>query len=162
MDFNPSQDFVPELLKNLSSAYRLARQLTRDEHDAEDVVQEAYLRALRSACRFRGGDARPWLLRIVRNVFFTSLGRKAIGEALGRRQDARGSDTPWSGPEQALVRRSIVQNALKTLPAHCREVLVLREVKEMSYKDISAVLGVPTGTVMSRLSRACARLRQSR
>ena len=161
LNLDPSQDFAEELLKHLTSAYRLARQLTRNPHDADDVVQEAYLRALRFASCFRGGDARPWLLRIVRNVFYTWIERNAVREPVGRRQDARGSDAVFSDPEQGFVRRLIVQNALKTLPKHCREVLVLREAQELSYKDISALLGVPTGTVMSRLSRARAYLRQS-
>jgi RNA polymerase sigma factor (sigma-70 family) len=160
-DLNTSKVFGGELLKHLSSAYRLARQLTRDVHDADDVVQEAYLRAFRYASGFRGEDARPWLLRIVRNVFYTSANRKGSHEPIGERGDAVAPDTLFSDPEETLVRKSIVQNALETLPKHCREVLMLREVEELSYKDISALLGVPRGTVMSRLSRARAQLRQS-
>lgn len=161
-DLNTSKVFGGELLKHLSSAYRLARQLTRDVHDADDVVQEAYLRAFRYASGFRGEDARPWFLRIVRNVFYTSANRKGSREPpIGELDDAVVPDTLFSDPEEMLVRKSIVQNALETLPKHCREVLMLREVEELSYKDISALLGVPRGTVMSRLSRARAQLRQS-
>lgn len=161
MERSPSQDFAAELSRHLNGAYRLARRLTRNAHDADDVVQEAYLRAFRSVGHFRGGDARPWLLRIVRNVFYTSIKRNSTLEPMGGLQDSRSPDTLFLGSEQALVRRLIVENALKRLPTYCREVLVLREVEELSYKEISELLGVPSGTVMSRLSRARARLRQS-
>jgi RNA polymerase sigma factor (sigma-70 family) len=159
LDVNPSQYFARELLKHSGCAYRLARQLTGNMHDADDVVQEAFLRAFRSRSRFRGGDARPWLLRIVRNVFYTWIQRNPICEPIDRAGDLR--DSTFPDPEQTLVRRTVVQNALKTLPTHCREVLILREVEEMSYRDISALLRVPEGTVMSRLSRARAHIRRS-
>jgi RNA polymerase sigma factor (sigma-70 family) len=156
-----SKDFARQLLGCLNTAHQLARQLTRNAHDAEDVVQEAYLRALRSASGFRGGNARPWLLRIVRNVFYTSVRRNSGSTRVSQGQVVRSWHTEFRSAERALLRRAIVHHALETLPAHCREVLVLREVEEMSYKDISAVLGVPKGTVMSRLARARARLRES-
>jgi RNA polymerase sigma-70 factor, ECF subfamily len=156
-----SQDFVRQLLGCLNTAQKLARHLTRNAHDAEDVVQEAYLRALRSATGFRGGNARPWLLRIVRNVFYASVQRNSGSTRVSQGQIVRSSDADFRNAERELLRRAIVHQALKTLPAHCREVLVLREVEEMSYKDISVVLGVPEGTVMSRLARARARLRES-
>lgn len=160
MEVGTSQDFVRQLLRHLNAAHKLAYQLTRNPHDAEDVVQEAYLRALRSANRFRGGNARPWLLRIVRNVFYSSVQRNPTAELIGEGEVVPSSDAAFRSAEQALLRRMTVQNALGKLPLHCRQVLVLREMEEMSYNDIANLLGVPTGTVMSRLSRARARLRR--
>jgi RNA polymerase sigma factor (sigma-70 family) len=160
LELSNSQDFARRLLDHLNTAYKLAYQLTRNAQNAEDVVQEAYLRALRSANRFRGGDARPWLLRIVRNVFYRSVQRNPTAELIGDGEVVPSSDAGFRSAERALLRRMTVQNALRKLPLHCRQVLVLREIEEMSYKDISALLGIPEGTVMSRLSRARARLRK--
>lgn len=160
LQLGASQDFARQVLEHLDAAYKFARQLTHNVHDAEDVVQEAYLRALRSATRFRGGNARPWLLRIVRNVFYSSLQQSHKTDLISRGHNVLSSQTVFRNPERALLRRAILHKALKTLPAHSLEVLILREVEEMSYGDIAAQLKIPRGTVMSRLSRARARLRE--
>ena len=159
-----SRCFEEDILGHLSSAYNLARQLTRHEQDAEDIVQEAYLRAFRFYDRFQGGDARPWLLKIVRNVFYTWVRRKSLHQRIDLEQDVINSNPQFENPEEILVRRAhsvLLQKAIDELPAQCREVVVLREIEEMSYQEISAGVGAPAGTVMSRLSRARARLRQS-
>lgn len=163
-DLSCSRGFEEDTLPHLNRAYNLARQLTRNDQDAEDIVQEAYLRAFRFYDRFRGGDARPWLLKIVRNVFYTWLRQKPAHQRIDFDQDLISRDPQFANPEEALVQRAsgvLLQRALETLPTQCREVLVLREIEGMSYQEISTVVGVPTGTVMSRLSRARARLRQS-
>lgn len=159
-----SRAFEQDVLPHLNSAYNLARHLTLNDQDAEDIVQEAYLRALRFYNSFRGGDARPWLLTIVRNTFYNWLQQKPEREPLDFDEDVVSGDQYFANPEQALLQnanRALLQRALETLPTYCREVLILRELEEMSYKEISNVVGVPTGTVMSRLSRGRAHLRQS-
>jgi RNA polymerase sigma-70 factor (ECF subfamily) len=145
-------------MPHLGAAYNLARWLTRNEHDADDLVQEAYLRAFRSFDGYRGGDPRAWMLRIVRNACYTWLaGRRndpahapAVDDPDELEDDAAG------GPEAATIRASdalAVQRALTALPAEFREVVVLRELEDCSYKEIAEIVGVPLGTVMSRLSR---------
>lgn len=156
--------FEEDILPHLNSAYNLARQLTRNDQDAEDIVQEAYLRAFRFYDRFRGGDGRPWLLKIVRNVFYTWLRENPAHRHIDFDEDLVNSDPQFANPEKALVQSTsgaLLQRALEALPTQGREVLVLREIEGMSYQEISTVVGVPTGTVMSRLSRARTRLRQS-
>jgi len=150
------------LLAHLDAAYNLARWLTRDEHDAQDVVQEAYLRALKYAGRFTGDDCRPWLLAIVRNTCFTWLQRNRPGD-VSRLGDEAGEliddePSPLVVATRAADAES-VRAAVETLPAELREAIVLREFEGLEYKEIAAVAGVPIGTVMSRLSRARARLR---
>jgi RNA polymerase sigma-70 factor (ECF subfamily) len=154
--------FERVVLPFLDDAYTLARYLLRDEHDAQDVVQEASLRAFRYFDGYSGGDAKAWLLAIVRNCSLTWRHR--------HRADARtvsfidGVDAPAdAGYEADTVavessERARVQRAIDALPAEFREVIVLREVQELSYKEISDVSGVPIGTVMSRLARARRRL----
>lgn len=156
------------MLPHLGEAYTLARHLTRNEHDAEDVVQDAYLRAFTYRATFRGdtaGGARAWLLTIVRNTAFSWR----------RRMDRGGDSMPFdetlhSGsvadrhPESALLREATQQTlvrALEQLPTEFREVVILREVEGLSYREIGEVIGVPVGTVMSRLSRARKRLQTS-
>jgi len=147
------------ILPHLDDAYTLARYLLRDEHDAQDVVQEATLRALRYFDGYAGGDSRAWLLSIVRHAV-ADFARKerAWGDA-----DANATDS-LVGAEQtdALAiensERERVRRAVRALPEEFREVIVLREIEELSYKEISAVVGVPIGTVMSRLARARSRL----
>jgi RNA polymerase sigma factor (sigma-70 family) len=127
-------------------------------------VQEAYLRAFRFYDGFRGGDARPWLLAIVRNVYCTWLQQNPLGRLVEFDEDAVSVHAHLANPEEILFQNSssvLLRRALETLPTRSREILVLRELDGMSYKQISSVVGVPTGTVMSRLSRARARLRQS-
>ena len=151
------------VLPHLDDAYTLARYLLRDEHDAQDVVQDAVLRALRYFDGYREGDARAWLLAIVRNCCLTWQRRHrgdrlvvpfaddAVVELVS---DSRETDT------LAIERseRAMLERAIATLPTEFREVIVLREVEGLSYKEISDVVGVPMGTVMSRLARARKRL----
>ena len=153
------------LLPHLDVAYNLARWLTRNDHDAEDVVQESYLRALKSFGRFHGSNARPWLLKIVRNTCYTWLRRNRSQQSMEEFDQtilSKESDLP--DPETSAVAKSQQQQvaqALNNLPAEFREVLVLREFEELSYKEIADVAGVPVGTVMSRLARARKKLRAS-
>lgn len=150
------------LLPHLDAAYNLARWLSRDDRDAEDVVQEAYLRAFKHFDAFKGGDARPWLLAIVRNTYYTWIQRNRSPEvttAFDEETDTRVSNIP--DPEMQLVRevdRQVLRRALRKLPDEFREVIVLREFEELSYKEIAEVIQVPVGTVMSRLARARKRL----
>lgn len=157
--------FEGTVLPHLDAAYNLARWLTRNEQDAQDVVQEAYLRAFRFFGGFRGGDARGWLLKIVRNTAYTWLREnRAQQQAVEFDEELFGPDPRAFNPEQVSLQinsSNLLRRALEGLPANCREVLVLRELEGMSYKEISAVTGMPAGTVMSSLSRARDRLRQS-
>ncbi len=165
----PEQDgfdsFEAIVLPHLNAAYNLARWLTRNDHDAEDVVQEAFLRALRFFGGFRGGNARAWLLRIVRNTCHTWLEQNRVQQATTEfDEDLFGPDPHAPNPEEVLLQNGIgklLRQALEELPPNFREVLILRELEEMSYREISDVTGMPPGTVMSSLSRARRRLRQS-
>ena len=140
------------VLPHLDAAYNLARWLTRNDHDAEDVLQEAMLRAYRHFDSLRG-EARPWLLAIVRNACWTWLQANRPAELAV--VDEPELDTP--GPEAILAReldRRAVNQAIAALPVPFREALVLRELEDLSYKEIARIAGVPIGTVMSRLARA--------
>jgi RNA polymerase sigma-70 factor (ECF subfamily) len=156
--------FERDLLPHLDAAYNLARWLTRDDHDAEDLVQTAYLRALKSLGGLHGANARGWLLAIVRNVCYTWLRReKARGPTTPFDEDVHGAGSDATGPEQPLLREDqvrLVRGAVGELPLDLREVVVLRELEGLSYKEIAAVADIPLGTVMSRLARARERLRQ--
>jgi len=162
-----TQRFEAAVLPHLDAAYNLARWLLRDEQSAQDVVQEAYLRAFRFFDSFRGGDARPWLLSIVRNSCFTWLrerGRDHLEFDEERDSDQRDPalHEAAESPERLLERkleRSQVNTAIATLPPLFREVLVLREIEALSYEEIAQIVGIPAGTVMSRLSRARSMLR---
>ena len=149
--------FEQTILPYLNSAYNLARWLTRNEHDAEDIVQDAFLRALRSFHTFvPGRDARPWLLAIVRNLFRSWQRERRPHEAIELHEDAQAADAAWSDPEAMLIKDATsqrVREAVEQLPVEYREVIVLRELEELSYKEIAQILAVPLGTVMSRLSR---------
>jgi RNA polymerase sigma-70 factor, ECF subfamily len=164
LEKNPFPDFEQAVLPHLDAAYNLARWLIRNPADAEDVVQEACLRALRFFDGFRGGDSRAWLLKIVRNTSYSWV-RKNRPTDLSDEFDetVHSSESPQQDAETQLVFRAEserVRTALETLPVALREVLVLREIEELSYREISNVTGVPMGTVMSSLSRARQRLRQ--
>ena len=163
-EFDRLARFEQAVLPHLPAAYNLARWLTRNDHDAEDVVQEAYLRAYRSFDRFRGTDGRPWLLAVVRNTCYTWLKQNRAHELATPFDEALHS--PEAGPSEAERRllqqasAELLREALGELPAEFREVLVLRELEGLSYKEIAAVADIPLGTVMSRLTRARARLQQ--
>jgi RNA polymerase sigma-70 factor (ECF subfamily) len=154
--------FEQLFVAHLDSAYDLARWLTRDERNAEDVVQEACLRAFKFLDGFHGENARVWLLAIVRNTYYTWL-RKNQFQALNVPLDEEGGDgTPLEidggNPVDELLQqkdaRRLINSALEQLPAEFREVIVLRELEDLSYKEIAAVADIPLGTVMSRLARA--------
>ena len=146
--------FEAAVLPHLPAAYNLARWLVGDRAAAEDVVQDAVLRALGAFAGFRGGDARAWTLRIVRNTAFDALAaRKRRGDAVLD----HASPDPGDNPEVAFVRaegQAQLSARLAALPTELRECLVLRELEGLSYKDVATVTGVPIGTVMSRLWRA--------
>ena len=147
--------FEEAVLPHLDSAHNLARWLTHSDADAGDVVQESCVRALRHFDGFRGGDAKPWFLAVVRNTALTWLSRRP-GEAVFDENAAATTESAERSSESEMLRadeREALERALQTLPAEFREALVLRELEGMSYKDIAAVTGVPIGTVMSRLSR---------
>ena len=156
--------FEQTFLPHLSAAYNLARWLTGHDQDAEDVVQEAYLRALKFFGGFHGADGRAWLLAIVRNTCFTWLERKgARGTAAALDEDVHGAAPDALNPVQQLLRdedKQAVREAVAELPVELREVVVLRELEDFSYKEIAAIAGIPMGTVMSRLARARERLHQ--
>jgi RNA polymerase sigma-70 factor (ECF subfamily) len=155
-------EFEKLILPLLPSAYNLARWLTRNDQDAEDVVQEAFLRAHRFFPSFRGGDPRACLLAIVRNACWSWLRVNRPREvSVGLDDVDEAPDSRATSAEEELVRRvdaERVRGALASLPAEFREVLVLREFEELSYRAIAEVSGIPIGTVMSRLARARARL----
>ncbi len=163
------QRFERVVMPHLGAGYNLARWLTRNDHDAEDVVQEAYLRALRSFDRYRGGDPRAWLLTIVRNTCYTWLRQNRASDAAlnADKVDDNAAEIaadPATQPEVHFLRnadRQLLREALEALPAEFREALVLRELEGFSYKEIADIADVPLGTVMSRLARARAQLQQS-
>jgi len=162
------QRFERVVMPHLGAGYNLARWLTRNDHDAQDVVQEAYLRAVRSFDRYRGGDPRSWLLTIVRNTCYTWLRQNRAPEAAATpgKTDDGWVDVPADPagqPEVQFIRaadRRLLQEALELLPAEFREALVLRELEGFSYKEIADITDVPLGTVMSRLARARHQLQQ--
>ncbi len=156
-------EFEAVALRHLDAAYALARALLRDEHDAQDAVQDAYVRALRHFGAYRGGDARAWLLAIVRNVCRTRRRQRGHDVRLTPLEAVPDPPAPGDDPEAALLRsagRAEVRAALAQLGAEAREILVLRELEDRSYAEIADLTGVPVGTVMSRLARARDRLRR--
>lgn len=167
--------FEQVALPHLEAAHNLAYWLVRSRPDAEDIVQDAFIRAFRAFASFRGGDVKPWLLTIVRNVAYRWLAVRKRGSNVVSIEDAfaprDGGDVAgeaWiaadePSPEAMLIgaqERARVLTALAGLPPAFREVLVLREIEELSYNEIADVLGTPVGTVMSRLARARAELRK--
>jgi len=152
-------EFEAIVLPHLDAAYTLARYLTRNDADAQDVVQDASLRALKYFAGFRGttpADGRAWFLAIVRNTAHTWRERERGGAPVAEFDEEMHSD----GVDHDPVATVDLQTALARLPLEFREVLVLREVQGLSYQEISDVTGVPVGTVMSRLSRARKRLQK--
>jgi len=149
--------FEKTMLPHLDAAYNLARWLTRNEHDAEDIVQEAYLRAFRFFDGFRGGDGRSWLLAVVRNTALTWLRREKTAPSVSFAEEIHGLSSKAATVEAELVERArfaALRNCMDLLPVEFREVVVMREMEEMSYRDIAEAASTPIGTVMSRLSRA--------
>jgi RNA polymerase sigma-70 factor, ECF subfamily len=163
--------FEREVLPHLDAAYNLARWLLRNDQDAEDVTQDSMLRAYRFFDGFRGANAKAWLLAIVRNASYSWLARKRLGAAVVGADVSPSFDDadPADGaateetPESLLATKielAALQGSLDELPVEFREVLVLRELEELSYKEISAAADIPLGTVMSRLARARALLQR--
>ena len=154
--------FEQTVLPHLDAAFNYARWLTRNDAEAEDVVQDACVRAMRFFSSLRDDDARAWLFTIVRNAWYSRVSRKANvaeGTRLNDGQDERPDNA--LDPEERLLQQhtiALVRAALEQLPVDFREVIVLREIEGLSYKEIAEVVGVPIGTVMSRLARARERL----
>ncbi len=148
--------FETAVLPHLRAAYNLARWLTRDPHDAEDLVQDCMVRAFTYFDGFHGQDGRAWLLAIVRNAFYTTVRRRRGRESVPFEEELHAEDGP-ADPETLLLQRVSAEGlgrAIEELPAAFREVLVLREIEGLSYRQIADVAGIPIGTVMSRLARA--------
>ncbi len=157
--------FERVILPHMDAAYNLARWLTRNEQDAQDVVQEAYLRAFKFFGGYRGGDSRAWLLKIVRNTFY-SWAQKNRMEHLSQpfNETVHAVESEEVGPQAVLIQKAdsqLVRRAMEELPTEFREALVLRELEGLTYKEIAEVAGVPLGTVMSRLARARKLLQKS-
>ena len=165
LEANEVARFEQAVLPHLAAAYNLARWLLRSEHGAEDVVQEAYLRALKSFAGFHGGDGRGWLLAIVRNTSYTRLQQNRARKSVATlNEEIHVLDSSGGRPEDTLQQQELKQaihQALEELPPEYREVMVLRELEGLSYKAIAEITGVPMGTVMSRLARARERLQKS-
>jgi RNA polymerase sigma-70 factor (ECF subfamily) len=158
----PQRVFEELVLPHLDAAYNYARWLAGSDAEAEDVVQDACVRAMRFFSSLRGDNARAWLFTIVRNTWYSRFSRRA-GKAEVATLDDMAAEPPDDGldPEALLFQQdavSRVRHALDQLPVDFREVIVLRELEGLSYKEIAAVAGVPVGTVMSRLARARERL----
>jgi RNA polymerase sigma-70 factor (ECF subfamily) len=153
--------FEDTVLPHLDAAFNYARWLTRNDAEAEDLVQDACVRAMRGLGSFRNDNARAWLFAIVRNTWFSRVSRHGPTRAIGLEEEHVELRDRGLDPEEQLLQQSAIADvraALEQLPDDFREVLVLREIEGSSYKEIAAVLRVPIGTVMSRLARARERL----
>jgi RNA polymerase sigma factor (sigma-70 family) len=145
------------LLPHLDAAYNFARYLSRNDDDAADIVQEAFLRALRYRDSFSGQNPRAWLFAIVRNTFFSMRKGNIPADTAVPFDEELHREGEQPSPEAAMLRSAdtrIVNQALEELSVEYREVIVLREFEDLSYKEIARVTGAPVGTVMSRLARA--------
>ena len=160
---NPGQpDFEQVFLPHLDAAYNLARWLLRNDQDAEDAVQEAYLRAYKAFARFRGGDGKAWLMTIVRNVCYTMIQKLRKHETPEPFDEEIHQPMGESEIQEAFRQKANAESlhgALEKLPDEFREIIVLHDLEGLAYKEIAAVVGIPIGTVMSRLARARGRLR---
>lgn len=152
-------------MPHLDAAYNLARWLTRNEHDAEDIVQDAFLRAFKFFDKFRGGNSRSWVLSIVRNTAYSWLEKNRKHE-VGTISEVEVENIEDGAPDpetfllQETGHQEIMQ-AIEGLPVEFREAIVLRELEEMSYKEIADMMDVPLGTVMSRLARGRRQLQET-
>jgi RNA polymerase sigma-70 factor (ECF subfamily) len=160
---DPPRTFEQVVLPHMDAAYNLARWLVRNTEDAEDIVQEAYLRAFKFFGGYQGGDSRSWILKIVRNASYSFIKKNRSAEPAEEFDEKihRPSVEP-SGAEEALLQSAdsrMLRDALDELPANFREVLVLREIEGMTYKEIAELTEMPIGTVMSSLARGRAQLR---
>jgi RNA polymerase sigma-70 factor (ECF subfamily) len=162
-DPSRTRRFEQVALPHLDAAYTLARWLTGSDADAQDVVQDAFLRAFKYFDGFAGGDARAWMLAIVRNTCWSWLGRNrprdtvTLEDEEAQAAEREAAEAAQDDPETTLIARgdeALLGRLLAELPAPFREVMVLREVEELSYQEIATVAGIPVGTVMSRLARA--------
>jgi RNA polymerase sigma-70 factor (ECF subfamily) len=153
---DPQAQFDQIVTPHLDEAYNLARWLAGNDHDAQDIAQEACVRAFRFLGGFRGGNSRAWLLTIVRNTAFSWLkkNRPAAVVSVEAEELEKIEDTSEPPPMPHGVDAAFLRKALETLPAEFREALVLRELEGLSYKEIAEIADVPVGTVMSRLARA--------
>ena len=159
---NKIMRFEQYVLPHLDAAYNLAHWLTQNEQDAEDVVQESYLRAFKFFDGFHSTDSRPWLLAIVRNTYYTLIQQKRVYEVVTPfDEEIHSSHLESQNPEELVLQiidNQVLKEAIKELPTEFREVIVLRELEGFSYKEIADIAAVPLGTVMSRLARARKRL----
>ncbi len=162
---NKFSRFEQAILPHLDAAYNLAHWLMRNEDEAADAVQDACVRALRFIGGFRGGDGRVWLLAIVRNICYSRLKHSAIRKNDTEFDDEIHSAENETANPEALLERSRdsegVRRALEELPEELREIMVMRELDGMAYKEIAEIAGIPLGTVMSRLARARRRLQRA-
>jgi RNA polymerase sigma-70 factor (ECF subfamily) len=158
----PDWTFEAVVVPHLDAAYNYARWLTRNDADAQDVVQDAAVRALRFLSTFRGDSPRAWLLTIVRNTWYARAAQRLAQPQPAEYEDmAETQADARPDPEELLSRRQTIErvrDAVEELPADFREVIVLRELEGMTYKEIAAVVDIPIGTVMSRLARGRERL----
>ena len=156
--------FEQAMLPHLDAAHNLARWLLRNEQDAQDVVQEAYLRAFRSFGGFRGTNGRAWLLTIVRNTSYTLLKKnRAADLTTPFDEEIHASGHESASPATLLEHAEdseLIKNAMEELPAEFREILILRHQESLSYNEIGETLKIPIGTVMSRLARARGKLKE--
>jgi RNA polymerase sigma-70 factor (ECF subfamily) len=161
---NQANSFEQVVLPHMDAAYNLARWLVRNTHDAEDIVQEAYLRAYKFFGSYQGGDARAWVLKIVRNTSYSFLEKNRPAHFAEEFDETiHTAKTEQPDAETMFLQSAdtrLVREALDELPVTFREVLVLRELEGLSYKEIAHVMGVPIGTVMSGLARGRAKLRE--
>jgi RNA polymerase sigma factor (sigma-70 family) len=160
-DENSLTAFNDAVLPHFDAAYNLARWLTRNDQDAEDIVQEACLRAFKYQKGFSGSHCRSWLLAIVRNTYYSWVRERSVQPQLTEDGEIDEIDDGTPNPERALLQnadRDMLKAALEDLTVEFREAIVLREMEGLSYKEIADIAGVPIGTVMSRLARARRRL----
>jgi RNA polymerase sigma-70 factor (ECF subfamily) len=155
-------DFEQVFLPHLDAAYNLARWLLRNDQDAEDAVQEAYMRAYKAFARFRGGDGKAWFMTILRNICYTMIKKLRSHETPEPFDEEIHQPTGGLETQEVFRQKANAESihcALEKLPGEFREVIVLHDLEGLAYKEIAGVVGIPIGTVMSRLARARGRLR---